>query len=152
MKQILFSIAFLMAISLESLWQDLDSVKYKSLEPYYFHISYLKEKKALLIDVREVFEYRGRRIRDAVNIPSSGNLEFSADTIDKDVALFLYCTTDYRSKRAADYFSSKGFTKVYLLIGGISAWKKDGFPVERKWVKRRKEATDKEKKKTSVLP
>ena len=90
-----------------------------------------------MIDVREFFEYRGRRIRDAVNIPSSGNLEFSADTIDKNCALFLYCTTDYRSIRVARFFYDHGFRKVYSLEGGIVAWRKDGFPLEKKRLRRR---------------
>ena len=106
--------------------------KYQSLEPYDFHLQYLKHDSALLIDVRESFEFRGKRIRDAINIASSGNLDFTADTLDKNFALFLYCTTDYRSKHVAEYFFDKGFRKVYNLEGGIVAWRKDGFPVERK--------------------
>jgi len=115
-----------------------DSVKFKSLDPYYFHLNYLKEEPALLIDVREFFEYRGRRIKDAVNIPSSGNLEFTADTIDKNCALFLYCTTDYRSIRVARYFYDQGFCKLYNLEGGIVAWRREGMPVEKKRVRRKK--------------
>jgi thioredoxin 1 len=118
--------------------QSVDSVKYKSLEPYDFHLQYLRTDPALLIDVREFFEFRGRRIRDAVNIPSSGNLDFSADTINKDYALFFYCTTDFRSKRVADFFYDKGFRKLYNLEGGIVAWKKDGFPLEKGKVKKKK--------------
>jgi hypothetical protein len=34
-----------------------DSVKYKSLDPYYFHLDYLKTDTALLVDVREFFEF-----------------------------------------------------------------------------------------------
>ena len=115
-----------------------DSVKFKSLTPHYFHLQYLKEDSALMIDVREFFEYRVSRIRDAVNIPSSRNLEFSVDTIDKNFALFLYCTTDYRSIRVARFFCDQGFRKVYSLEGGIVAWKKEGFPVEKKRVRRKK--------------
>jgi thioredoxin 1 len=115
-----------------------DSVKFRSVPPYYFHLNYLKEDPAILIDVREFFEYRHSRIKDAVNIPSSGNLEFSADTIDKNCALFLYCTTDFRSIRVARYFYDQGFRKIYSLEGGIVAWRKDNFPVERKRIRRRK--------------
>jgi len=114
-----------------------DSVKFKSLPPYYFHLTYLKEDPALMIDVREFFEYRKVRIKDAVDIPSSGNLKSSADTISKDCALFLYCTTDFRSIRVARDFYELGFRKLYSLEGGIVAWKKDGFPVERKRVRRK---------------
>ena len=112
--------------------QDKDSVKYISLEPYDFHLTYLKEDNAILIDVREAFEYRGKRIKDAVNIPSASQLELAADTLDKQCALFLYCSTDYRSKNVAEKLCEKGFLRVYNLEGGIVAWKKDGFPVTRK--------------------
>ena len=115
-----------------------DSVKFKSLSPYYFHLTYLKEEPALLIDVREFFEYRGSRLRSAVNIPSSDNLEISTDTIDNKCALFLYCTTDYRSKRVARYFYDHGFRRLYSLEGGIVAWKKEGYRVVRKKVRRSK--------------
>ncbi|MBK7478903.1 MAG: hypothetical protein IPI69_03630 [Bacteroidales bacterium] len=35
-----------------------DSLKYISLDPYYFHLQYLKEDSAILIDVRLPFEFR----------------------------------------------------------------------------------------------
>lgn len=114
-----------------------DSVKFKSLLPYDFHLAYLEEEKAILIDVREFFEFRTSRLKDAVNIPSLGNLDFTADTIDKESALFLYCTSGYRSKRVALFFHDNGFDKLYSLDGGIVAWKKDGFPVVRKKVRRK---------------
>jgi len=113
-----------------------DSAKFKSLLPYDFHLTYLKEDKAILIDVREFFEFRRARLKDAVNIPSSGNLGFAADTIDKECALFLYCTTGYRSKRVAEFFHDKGSHKLYSLEGGIVLWRKDGFPVVRRKIKR----------------
>jgi len=114
-----------------------DSLKYKSLDPYYFHLNYLKEEKALLIDVREFFEYKRSRIKDAVNIPSSGNPELAADTINKELHIFLYCTTGYRSKRVALKFYDYGFRNLYNLEGGISAWKKEGMEVDRKRVHKR---------------
>ena len=115
-----------------------DSVNYKNLEPYDFHLAWLKADKAMLIDVREPMEYKKNRIKDAVNLPSSGNLERAADTIGKDLALFVYCTTGYRSKRAAQMLTEKGFGNVTNLVGGITAWKKDGFPVDRKKLKSKK--------------
>ena len=138
MKLFVVNIFLLFVYCAVSQAQTIDSVNYQSLEPYDFHLQYLREDPALLIDVREFFEFRGKRIKDAVNIPSSGNIEFSADTIDKNIALFLYCSTDYRSKRAAEFFYDKGFRKLYNLDGGIVAWKRDGFPIEKVKVKRKK--------------
>jgi len=132
MKPAFFIPAILLLACIETAGQSSDSVKYINLEPYDFHLNYLKDDTAMLIDVREFFEYKRSRIKDAVLISSSGNLEFAADTLDKELALFLYCTTDYRSIRVAREFAEKGFRKVYNLEGGIRAWKRDGFPVERK--------------------
>lgn len=114
-----------------------DSAKYQSLDPYYFHLQYLKEDPAMLIDVREYFEFKGNRIKDAINIPSSGNIDFAADSLDKNTDLFLYCSTGYRSKRVAELFYDKGFKKLYSLEGGIMAWKKDGYPVEKRLKKKK---------------
>jgi thioredoxin 1 len=132
MKKTFLGIIFLLIFFAAAYSQKADTVKYQSLEPYDFHLQYLKTDSAMLVDVREPFEFRGRRIKDAINMPSSGDLDFAADTIDKNYAMFFYCTTDYRSKRAAEIFAEKGFTKVYSLDGGIVAWKKDGFPVIRR--------------------
>jgi len=137
MKPFSAIVALFLIVYSSSTAQVPDSVKFKSLPPYYFHLTYLKEDPALMIDVREFFEYRKVRIKDAVDIPSSGNLKSSADTISKDCALFLYCTTDFRSIRVARDFYELGFRKLYSLEGGIVAWKKDGFPVERKRVRRK---------------
>jgi rhodanese-related sulfurtransferase len=122
-------ISVLLSYSISLYCQSPNPIKYQSLEPYDFHLQYLKHDSALLIDVRESFEFRGKRIRDAINIPSSSNLEFATNSIDKNFSLFFYCTTDYRSRRVAEFFYDKGFRKVYNLEGGIVAWRKDGFPV-----------------------
>ena len=108
-----------------------DSLKYKSLEPYDFHLKYLREDSALMIDVREPEEVKNI-IKGAVNIPSKSNLDFAADTISKGKSLFIYCNHGNRSRRVAILFYNKGFRKLYNLEGGITAWKKEGFPLARK--------------------
>ena len=109
-----------------------DSAKYISLDPYYFHLQYLKEDSALLIDVRQPFEFRVNRIKDAINLPSSKDLKYLIDTLGSNYALFLYCTSDYRSRQACEVCYDLGARKVYNLEGGIVAWRKEGFPVERR--------------------
>jgi rhodanese-related sulfurtransferase len=136
MKTTFHILVFLLVISDTMSGQDNDSAKFKSLPPYDFHMAYLREDKALLIDVREFFEYRKSRITDAINIPSSGNLDFAADTLNKQCALFLYCTSGFRSKRVAGFFYGKGFSKLYSLDGGIVAWRKESMPVVKKRIKK----------------
>ena len=113
-----------------------DSLKYISVGPAGFQKAFQSDSNAILIDVREFFEYKKSRIDNAFNIPSSDNIDIPADTLNKESSLFLYCTSGFRSKRVAKQFYDKGFLKLYSLDGGINAWKKDGLPVNRKRLKK----------------
>lgn len=130
-RELFISLVFLILCTLLK-GQVPDSLKYTLLRPNEFQQAYNNEEKSLLVDVREFFEYKKSRLNNSVNIPSSGNLEFASDTLNKENPLFLYCTSGFRSRRVAKYFYDKGFLKVYSLDGGINAWKKDGLPVEKK--------------------
>jgi rhodanese-related sulfurtransferase len=130
-------IVFLLAITNLLKGQEPDSVKFRLLRPDEFQKEYNRKDSSILIDVREFFEFRKSRIKNAVNIPSSGNLESVADTLDKRYSLFLYCTSGFRSKRVARFFCNKGFSKVISLDGGIQEWKKEGMAVEKKRIRRR---------------
>jgi len=127
----LSAVLIILLLFTTSFSQTPDSLKYKSLEPYDFHLKYLREDSAILIDVREPGELR-KQIRGAVNIPYTSNLDFASDTISKRKSLFIYCTQGDRSMRAAIIFYDKGFRNLYSLEGGILAWRKDGFYVVRK--------------------
>jgi rhodanese-related sulfurtransferase len=116
--------------------QNLDSVMVRSIPPAEFLTAYHNSENALLIDVREFFEYKKSRLKNAINIPSMGTLDTAADTINKKKELFFYCTSGFRSKRVAKYFYGKGFLTVYSLDGGIVAWRKEKLPVDRKKVRR----------------
>ncbi len=113
-----------------------DSLKVISLKPEAFSDSLQKTDKALLTDVREFFEYKKSRIGDAVNLPSSGNIDQAADTLNKYYSYFLYCTSGFRSKRVARRLLEKGFIHVYSLEGGLNEWKKQGLPVNRKRIRK----------------
>ncbi len=110
--------------------QSRDTLKYKLLDPYYFHLKFITDSSSVMIDVREFFEFRKSRIKDAVNVPMSRGFKSVSDTINKESAIFLYCTTDYRAGHAAATFYENGFRKIYVLEGGIVLWKKEGMPVE----------------------
>ena len=109
-----------------------DTIKFKSLPPAEFQVAFQKAEKPVIIDVREFFEYKKSRLKDAINIPSSGNLESASDTIDKKTDLFFYCTSGFRSKRVAKFFGERGFTHLYSLDGGIMGWRKAKLPVVKK--------------------
>jgi rhodanese-related sulfurtransferase len=115
-----------------------DSSKYQSLDPYNFQQQYLRTDFSILIDVREPFEFKGNRIKGAINMPASGNLDKAADTLDRNLTLFLYCTSGFRSSNAAKTLYDKGFRKLYNLEGGIVAWRKDGMPIEKGKIRKKR--------------
>jgi len=137
MKLSYFVILFFLTLSVSTQSQVPDSLKVRSLAPAEFLAAYQKSGNGMMIDVREFFEYKKSRLKDAVNIPSSGHLEAAADTIDKSRDLFFYCTSGFRSKRVAKFFFERGFTRVYSLDGGIIAWRKARMEVVKKRVKKR---------------
>ena len=77
--------------------------------------------RILLLDVREPYEYDLCRIEGSKLIPL-GELEHRMREIDKRSDVVVYCHVGMRSARAVEFLSSKGFSKVRNLKGGIRAW------------------------------
>ncbi len=79
-----------------------------------------------------------------VHTPFAGNLPGTDDTLpfddissvldrlpaDKDARVVLYCRTGPMSERAARDLVALGYTNVYNLVGGFSAWAEAGLPLE----------------------
>jgi len=65
---------------------------------------------------------------------SCEEIENSASVLpsDKDRPIVLYCESEgcYRSCRAADAAIRYGYKEVYILAGGMPAWKQAGYPLE----------------------
>ncbi|MEJ7848704.1 MAG: rhodanese-like domain-containing protein [Pyrinomonadaceae bacterium] len=85
---------------------------------------------AKLIDVREDNEWFNHA-SDAIYL-SRGIIE--RDIVqafpEKDCELILYCGGGYRSALAADNLQKMGYTNVYSMTGGWTAWNEAGAPVE----------------------
>jgi thioredoxin len=78
---------------------------------------------AQILDVRTATEFSSDHIDQAVNADWLGN-KFIDGTVklDKTEPLFVYCKSGVRSGSAATKLSELGFTKIYLLQGGILKW------------------------------
>lgn len=51
--------------------------------------------------------------------------------LDKSKPVLVYCKVGGRSGKAADVLLGKGFSKVYNLEGGITAWNSAGKPLQK---------------------
>lgn len=81
----------------------------------------LAEGDAVLVDVREPYEYRDCRIPGSVNVPLS-ELPKEVGRLEGKKTVILYCRTGGRSSRACKELENRGFERVYNLSGGITAW------------------------------
>ncbi len=80
-----------------------------------------KEQEFILLDVRQPEEYRSGHLPGAVFMPLPDLIE-KAGELDSSKSVLAYCRSGSRSRAAAAFLLSEGFSKVYSLEGGILAW------------------------------
>jgi len=83
-----------------------------------------------VIDVREESEFAGGHIPGAVLIPL-GELPDRVSEVPTDQPVILACRSDNRSGQAYQFLKQQGFTNVHNMTGGMNAWQKAGFEVEK---------------------
>ena len=84
----------------------------------------------LVLDVREHPEFAGGRLPSARLLPLA-ELEPRAGELPRDREIVTVCRSGRRSAEAAAKLSQLGFEKVSSLDGGVMAWEKAGFSLER---------------------
>lgn len=127
MQKIHSALLLLFAISSLCMAQD---EGYRCLNPSDFSLDRDQQVFSILVDVRMKMEYRKSHLPGAVNVPSKEMLLLFADTLDREIPLYLYCTTDTRSRSAAEFLVSADFVNVCILQGGLKEWIAYGMPVE----------------------
>lgn len=88
-----------------------------------------QKEPLLLIDVREDNEWPSGHIPGAMHL-SKGIIERDIEkTIpDLNTAIVVYCSGGYRCALVADNLKNMGYTQVYSLDGGMTAWTNAGYP------------------------
>ncbi|MGF2615946.1 rhodanese-like domain-containing protein [Rossellomorea vietnamensis] len=79
-----------------------------------------------VIDVRSEEEYSQGHLQHSLLIPLD-DLQNRLDELDKNQPYLVVCRTGNRSSQAAEILKSNGFTSVYNLKSGLSAW---SYPLE----------------------
>ncbi|AEH06459.1 rhodanese-like domain-containing protein [Methanothermococcus okinawensis] len=85
-----------------------------------------------ILDVRTPAEYKERHIKNAklINV-NDAEFENEINKLDKSKKYIVYCRSGVRSMKACEIMEKSGFKELYNLIGGITNWKNNGFPVEK---------------------
>ena len=89
----------------------------------------IEEKSSLVIlDVRTVAEFDDGHIEGAINIPVDEVADRLSE-LDANDELLVYCRTGNRSGTAVVILEDAGYTRIYHMHEGISAWIQRGYPV-----------------------
>ena len=95
----------------------------ESIAPKEFSEKLNATKNPQILDVRTKEEFAGEHLENAKNENwNDSNFDFNVKKYDKTKAVFVYCLSGGRSKKAAEKLISLGFLKVYELQGGIMKW------------------------------
>ncbi len=77
--------------------------------------------KAVLLDVREPWEYEQVHVEGARHIPM-GQIPDRLGELDPKARYVVICHHGSRSQQVAQFLMSKGYGQVANLAGGIDAW------------------------------
>ena len=88
--------------------------------------------EAVFVDVREAAEFSAGRIPKSKNFPMM-DLAKRIGELDKFKSrpVIITCASGSRSTSAARLLKGAGFSDIYLLKGGLSAWREASLPVEK---------------------
>jgi rhodanese-related sulfurtransferase len=104
---------------------------YKALTPAGL-TQLVNRENALLIDVSNMQDFEKGHIPGAKQVAMS---QFDPEQKDlakvKDAPVAIYCRTGQTSGQAAQRLVKAGFTKVFWLDGGLSAWTSAQLPLAR---------------------
>lgn len=100
------------------------------LSPAEFDIKAHKGKKAVILDIRTPEEIAEGHIEGATFINwTGGNFEEEVNKLNKKKTYYVYCRSAKRTIPATEKMKELGFTKIYMLEGGLNNWVESGKPV-----------------------
>lgn len=81
----------------------------------------LDEQTVVLLDTRDEASYQAGHIDGAMRLDDRSISSFINDT-EKASAVVVVCYHGHSSQGAANYLAGQGFSDVYSLDGGYTAW------------------------------
>ncbi|MEC8458766.1 MAG: rhodanese-like domain-containing protein [Bacteroidota bacterium] len=132
MSPLLRSFVFLLVLATASCQAVMVSKDELNVDVSDFELIMDTTSNGILLDVRTDNEFAQGHLRGAQQIDFYMN-DFSnaLEKLDKDQPVFIYCRSGNRSGKTAQQMKAMGFSEVYNLEGGISAWSKRGKPIAK---------------------
>jgi rhodanese-related sulfurtransferase len=88
-----------------------------------------KQAKAVLVDVREPWEFNSGHAKGARNIPLS-QFARRVKEIPQGRDVLVICQSGHRSMSAARMLQQQGATQVFNISGGTTIWRMHGLPMD----------------------
>ena len=109
--------------AMDATWQTVDvQTAYEALS---------SNADAQIVDVREPVEWAETGVPEGAALIPLGDLESAgASELATDQPVYVICRTGNRSQTGSDILVGLGFSQVYNVDGGITAWLDAGQPVE----------------------
>lgn len=90
----------------------------------------INRQGAQIIDLRDPSEFKKECIARSVNIPAD-RIHHELDKIDKNKPILLVDNDGKRARMASPLLRGVGCKQVYVLQGGLNAWRRSGTPFTR---------------------
>ena len=92
----------------------------------------INQKDAVVIDIRDQADYQRGHILNAKSFPDKVLAERKTELEKlKSAPIIVSCDTGQRAGPAAQKLREMGFTEVFVLQGGLNAWREAGLPVTK---------------------
>jgi len=88
--------------------------------------------RLLVIDVRDLGEYKSGHVPGAINIPQK-KLDRQLDKLLDADGVVLYCINGRRTRLAEQTLIENDVANVFHLEGGLMGWRQGGFEVRTGW-------------------
>lgn len=92
---------------------------------------WMQEESIYLLDVRDDMEWDEKHIPGAHHT-FVGYLEENPPSLSKERRIVVHCSVGHRSGLAVSILRRQGFTDVYNMLGGLTAWEKLGLPLDQR--------------------
>lgn len=122
----LFVIAFIWLIFEESRHQGLGGTRQTPQGV----TALINHENAIVVDLRDSNAFKDGHITGSLNVPYK-QLDQNMTKLEKhkQKPLVLVCAMGQHSTQAMNKLKRQGFSQIYVLGGGVSAWKKDNLPL-----------------------
>jgi rhodanese-related sulfurtransferase len=92
-------------------------------------IQIVNQRNGVFLDIREAAEFKKEHIADSMSLPLSTLEANIAKLKDPAQPIILICASGQRSRTAGKQLQGHGFSNLYVLNGGLNAWRDAKLPL-----------------------